>query len=487
LINWSQRCSLCPGNTNVVPGEGPLPCDACFIGEEPGYWENRRKRSFVGETGQELNGTYLPLCERYRPTIYITNAVKCNRLGNRKPSPREVGSCAGRFLNEELAACQPEVVVLMGATACSLVDEQDIDLEKHHGIVLRRTILGRDYWVFPTYHPAAGLRGMTVGGGDDEGGGPVPVMELLLQDFVELKKVLGGERSEPMDDRPRTDYELLRNPIGVAVQRAFEGNRPIAVDVETEGGRVYSIQWSCIPGVARMILAPDRECIRRFDELTGNARFILHNAPQDLDDLASIGIIPKYCEDTMQMAYRLQNQPQSLKRLAYRLCGMEMSSYNDLVMPYAREKVLEWLAEGIMRWPHEYGTEQVPPKVIEYVRKDGKRITSHRKGYGRKIEHRSPLQTELRRVFRAVRTSDGYSPWKRWGELEAAGGEKRDWVRLVEDELGPMPVPRISQVPLERVVEYGCGDADATLRCWGVLKEMVGGVGIEVREMDWNI
>jgi DNA polymerase len=470
MINWSQRCSLCPGNTNVVPGEGPLPCDVCFIGEEPGYWENRRRRPFVGETGQELNRTYLPLCGRQRSTVYITNAVKCNRLGNRKPTAKEVSSCSQRFLVDELAACRPEVVVLMGATACGVA--HDIDLEKHHGIVLKRTIFGRDYWVFPTYHPAAGLRGMTVGGGDDEGGGPVPVMELLLQDFVELKRVIGGERRQPSCDGS-TSYRLLESDGAIA--RSIGDANPVAVDVETEDGKLWSTQWSTQPGVAYMSRKPV--------PALAQYKLVLHNAPGDLDVL---GFEPLQWEDTMQMAYRLQNQPQSLKRLAYRLCGMEMDSYNDLVMPYARERVLEWLAEGIVRWPHEYGVEQVPAKVIEYVRKDGKQITSHRKGYERKTEHRLPLQTELRRMFRAVRTSSEYSPWKRWGELEASGGEKRDWVRRVEDGVGPLPVPRTSQVPLERVGEYGCGDADAALRCWGVLRGMVSGVGSEVRERDWS-
>lgn len=143
-----------------------------FIGEAPGREEDSGGRPFIGQAGMEFNDNYLQLAGLHRDEIYITNTVKCRPDLNRKPSARESQECAGHFLPSELAVVRPEVVFLMGATACGILP--DIDLEVEHGIPRRGKLYGWEGWVVPLFHPASGLHNSSM-------------MIYLLEDFEKLK------------------------------------------------------------------------------------------------------------------------------------------------------------------------------------------------------------------------------------------------------------------------------------------------------------
>jgi len=126
------RCPNCKSISNCVSGQGPSPTQVMLIGEAPGQVEDRLGRPFCGPTGQELDNLYLKLAGLNRADVYVTNAVKCRPVQNRKPSMDEVRSCATYHLPSEIAQVHPQIIILCGATACSLIKGCQVDVE--HGI-----------------------------------------------------------------------------------------------------------------------------------------------------------------------------------------------------------------------------------------------------------------------------------------------------------------------------------------------------------------
>ena len=82
-------CTLCPlhkGRTRAVPGEGHPETEVVFVGEGPGYNEDKEGRPFVGQAGGLLNELLKAIGWR-REEVFITNVVKCRPPGNRDPEP----------------------------------------------------------------------------------------------------------------------------------------------------------------------------------------------------------------------------------------------------------------------------------------------------------------------------------------------------------------------------------------------------------------
>src|ERR1017187_9424606 len=96
-----------------VPGEGPLPASIMLVGERPGKNEPLAGRPFVGMAGRELD-RYLRLAGIQREDVYISNIVK--DYLDADPEPWEVARDTPD-LEEELAACQPKLVVPLGRFA----------------------------------------------------------------------------------------------------------------------------------------------------------------------------------------------------------------------------------------------------------------------------------------------------------------------------------------------------------------------------------
>ena len=145
-----QACGLAQQRTQVVPGEGAEDADIIFIGEAPGFHEDRLGRPFVGPAGAFLD-ELLALVGLSRQTVYIANVVKCRPPGNRDPLPGEILACKP-WLDQQLEVIRPKVVVTLGrfSLARFLPNES---ISKVHG---RSRQLG-DLVCFPMYHPAAAL------------------------------------------------------------------------------------------------------------------------------------------------------------------------------------------------------------------------------------------------------------------------------------------------------------------------------------------
>jgi uracil-DNA glycosylase family 4 len=148
------KCRLAEGRTQVVFGVGNPDADVMFIGEAPGFHEDKQGVPFVGAAGQLLDRMIHEVLGLTRDDVYVGNVIKCRPPGNRDPQEDEIESCTP-WLVEQVSLIQPRVIVTLGNFATKFV------LQTAQGITRMR---GRTYpWhgrtVVPTFHPAAILRG----------------------------------------------------------------------------------------------------------------------------------------------------------------------------------------------------------------------------------------------------------------------------------------------------------------------------------------
>jgi DNA polymerase len=130
-----------------------------LVGEQPGQEEDLAGRPFVGPAGRLLERALADAGLR-REDVYLTNAVKHfkweprgKRRMHKTPAQREIEACQV-WLEEELRAVQPRVVVALGATAGRAVLGGPVTIS-----ALRSQAIAQDeYYVFVTYHPSAVLR-----------------------------------------------------------------------------------------------------------------------------------------------------------------------------------------------------------------------------------------------------------------------------------------------------------------------------------------
>ena len=145
-----QECGLAKGRTRVVPGEGPEPAEIMFIGEAPGFQEDRQGRPFVGPAGQFLE-ELLGLVGLRRDQVYIGNVVKCRPPNNRDPLPTEIAACK-HWLDAQIRLVNPQIIVTLGRYSMARWFPGQ-SISKVHGRPVERD----GVLVFPMYHPAAAL------------------------------------------------------------------------------------------------------------------------------------------------------------------------------------------------------------------------------------------------------------------------------------------------------------------------------------------
>ena len=111
-VRVCTKCDLCQNTKNGVPGEGSPHAEVLFIGEAPGYHEDRQGRPFIGPAGQFLN-ELLGSVGLDRNSVFITNVVKHRPPDNRDPLPDEIAACSD-YLTRQIAALNPKVIVTLG-------------------------------------------------------------------------------------------------------------------------------------------------------------------------------------------------------------------------------------------------------------------------------------------------------------------------------------------------------------------------------------
>lgn len=156
-IRACTRCRLHEGRTRAVPGEGDPDTEVVFVGEGPGFNEDREGRPFVGRAGGLLV-RLLGAIGWAREDVFITNVVKCRPPDNRDPEPDEIAACAG-YLQRQLAALDPAVVVTLGRFSMGTFFP-GARISQVHGTTRPADPAtgARDALAFAMYHPAAALR-----------------------------------------------------------------------------------------------------------------------------------------------------------------------------------------------------------------------------------------------------------------------------------------------------------------------------------------
>jgi DNA polymerase len=150
------RCRLCEGRSQIVFGDGNPDADLLFVGEGPGEEEDRRGLPFVGRAGALLTQMIEKGLSIPRSSVYICNIVKCRPPKNRTPLADEVAKCRP-FLDAQIAAVNPKVIVALGKPAASLLLGRDVSITRVRG----RWHDYRGIPLMPTYHPAFILRQYT--------------------------------------------------------------------------------------------------------------------------------------------------------------------------------------------------------------------------------------------------------------------------------------------------------------------------------------
>ena len=156
LASISQRVSVCSAcdlskdRTNTVPGEGNPNAAIMFIGEAPGFNEDKTGEPFVGRAGSLLTDL-LDTIGLKRRDVYITNMVKCRPPKNRDPNEAEIDSCSGH-LDSQILTVNPIVIVTLGRFSFGKFFPR-VPISKARGKAKK----WKGKIVFPMYHPAAAL------------------------------------------------------------------------------------------------------------------------------------------------------------------------------------------------------------------------------------------------------------------------------------------------------------------------------------------
>ena len=149
-IRTCTRCPLAQGRTRAVPGEGPEDAAVLFIGEAPGFHEDKSGRPFVGAAGRFLEELLADI-GMHRSDVYIANVIKCRPPGNRAPTGTEIEACKS-YLDRQIELIQPQIVITLGRFSMARYFP-GAKISSIHG--KPRKIEGVLY--YPMYHPAAAL------------------------------------------------------------------------------------------------------------------------------------------------------------------------------------------------------------------------------------------------------------------------------------------------------------------------------------------
>ncbi|MFJ5730014.1 UdgX family uracil-DNA binding protein [Streptomyces paradoxus] len=160
-----RGCPLHRDATQTVFGAGSQDARVMLVGEQPGDQEDRQGKPFVGPAGKLLDRA-LEEAGIDPSEAYVTNAVKHfkftqaeprKRRIHKAPNLREMTAC-GPWLAAELAVVEPELIVVLGATAGKALLGSSFRVTQVRGTVLEEEIHGRPERLVPTVHPSSVLR-----------------------------------------------------------------------------------------------------------------------------------------------------------------------------------------------------------------------------------------------------------------------------------------------------------------------------------------
>ncbi len=170
------RCALHQTRTQVVAGSGDPGAQIMFVGEAPGYHEDRSGLPFVGSAGKLLDQLLGEIGLR-RDDVFITNVLKCRPPGNRDPLAGEISSCEPHLFRQ-VGIIRPRMICTLGNFSTKLISGRPDSISRVHGCELPIEVGGHPVLLYPLFHPAAALY--------------TPAMlETLRTDFRRIPQLLG--------------------------------------------------------------------------------------------------------------------------------------------------------------------------------------------------------------------------------------------------------------------------------------------------------
>jgi uracil-DNA glycosylase family 4 len=431
-----------------VPGDGPQPARVMLVGERPGRNEPKAGVPFIGAAGKELD-RYLRLAGLKREEVYVTNLVK--DYTDEDPSEEEILRDLPELL-VEIESTSPSLIVPMGRFAIRFF-LGDVDVERVHGLLHFTQEWGA---VYPVFHPAAGIHN-----GD--------VVPFIHSDFWGLHPDRIGDRIVPVDQHPDPLYCQ-----GEPHDRLYPAS-PLALDSEGYIHDPWYAQWSQVGGHGILVARDREDVLGGFrDQLSAyqaaGGTVYIHNSLHDLGVFARLGcpIGDGSFRDTMVWAYLLCTHPQGLKSLAYRLCGVDMDEYEDVVRPARAVVWGEWMAGA------EAAADLIPAPEAELVWDDSKANW--------RVRQPQTISQRLRRLRSDLDKNPDLDVRKRvegWGDTAA---------EALTLTVGEVPEPNLKDIPRADAERYACRDADVTLRIAPILRREIEEAGLEqVAEIDHSI
>ncbi len=166
----------------MVFGSGSPTADLMFVGEAPGFHEDKQGIPFVGAAGQLL-GKLLARIGMTREEVFVANVLKCRPPGNRDPQPEEIEACE-RHLFRQIELIEPMVVATLGNFATKLLSGKPAGITRVHGREQEVTLGGSRVLLYPIFHPAAALY-------------TPRMLEVLEADFARLPELLDRAVTPP--------------------------------------------------------------------------------------------------------------------------------------------------------------------------------------------------------------------------------------------------------------------------------------------------
>jgi uracil-DNA glycosylase family 4 len=185
VVAGCTACALAEGRTQVVFGSGSATADLMFVGEAPGFHEDKNGVPFVGAAGKLLS-KLLDGIGLSRDEVYIANVLKCRPPGNRDPQPEEIASCEPHLF-KQIELIQPKLIATLGNFSTKLLSGKPNGITQVHGREQKVTLGGMDVTLYPIFHPAAALY-------------TPRMLQVLEEDFARIPELLGHAAAPPPAD-----------------------------------------------------------------------------------------------------------------------------------------------------------------------------------------------------------------------------------------------------------------------------------------------
>ena len=196
VVAGCTSCALAEGRTQVVFGVGSPTADLMFVGEAPGFHEDKQGIPFVGAAGKLLT-KLLAGIGIAREDVYVANVLKCRPPGNRDPLPEEIEACEGHLF-KQIELIEPKVVATLGNFATKLLSGKPAGITRVHGQEQEVVLGAQRVLLYPIFHPAAALY-------------TPRMLEVLEADFRRIPELIGRDAA-PVEPAPEP-VPVLEQPV----------------------------------------------------------------------------------------------------------------------------------------------------------------------------------------------------------------------------------------------------------------------------------